>query len=193
LTIHPFSSAPLMAALALVLPGATFADTTAVSPPPALTTPSPASQPAGASLISVQRCHPKMNTNYDSNYAPATWNAASQVGHYYDPYGYNYYQPPTSTTANLFIDYTNISHKTMTSIEFGLAQSGVVIAEVKDTGKFTPGAEIKHRFGMGNSLLPLTNQVPQCVPLRITFSDGTTWKVPHLPAINKQALYGSQH
>jgi hypothetical protein len=183
----------LMAALAFALPGAVFAAPQAASPAPTPATQATASQPAGQSLISVQRCHPKMNANYDSNYAPATWNAASQVGHYYDPYGYNYYQPPTSTTANLFIDYTNISHKTMNSIEFGLAQSGVVIAEVKDTGKFSPGAEIKHRFAMGNSLLPLTNQAPQCVPLRITFSDGTTWKSAHLPAINKQALYGSQH
>ncbi len=185
---YPLTGATLLVALALALPVATFADAPTASTAMATPTPVP-----GTSLINVSRCHPKLNNNYDSGYPPAAWSGASQVYNYYDVYGGYPNQRPSSSTANLFIDYTNTTHKVMTSVEFGLTTSGVVIAEVKDSGKFAPGAEIKHRFSMGNGVVPLTNQPPVCMPLRITWADGTTWKAPHLPAINKSATYGSGH
>ena len=63
------------------------------------------------------------------------------------------------------------------------------MAEVRDVGTFSPGAEIKHKFGISTNVFPLQTGLPQCVPLGIQFEDGTKWRNPALPAHNPQ-LYG---
>ena len=73
----------------------------------------------------------------------------------------------------------------MTEIEFGLVTSGTLRAEVKDVGTFSPGAEIKHKFGISPNVFPLQTALEQCVPLRITFADGTKWRNPGLPPKNQ--------
>ena len=69
----------------------------------------------------------------------------------------------------------------MTDIEFGLVANGRLVAEVRDVGTFSPGAEIKHQFGLNPNVFPLQTALSRCVPLRIIFADGTTWKNGHLP------------
>lgn len=134
----------------------------------------------GHDLIKVSGCHPALNLQQAggfAGYAPGVWG-----GRWIDPYGYGYYQPPVTTTnPQLGIHYMNISNKTISSIEFGLIANDHIVAEVRDVGKFTPGAEIKHRFGLSPNVFPLRTGMPQCAPLRITFADGTKWKSPRLP------------
>ncbi len=139
---------------------------------------SPSSVP-GPSLISVSKCVPEQGV-YRAGYTPAYY--PMRPYSWRNVYGYTYYQPAYASSApSLSIDYTNISSKTMREIEFGLIARGELIAEVKDIGTFTTGAEIKHQFGLSPNVFPIGTGLSQCVPLKISFADGTTWRSPHLP------------
>ena len=118
-------------------------------------------------------------------YSPAYWGGARGYWGWPDVYGASFYQPPV-TTANpqLGIDYVNVAHKTMHMIEFGLIANGILRAEVRDVGTFSPGAEIKHSFGISANVFPIQTGLPQCVPLHITFEDGSKWRNPKLPPKN---------
>ncbi len=132
--------------------------------------------------VHVTTCQPSRNVMVTGGWVPGFYPA----GPYYWPsvYGYRYYQPPVRTSEpTLNIDYTNATQQTMKSIEFGLIANGNLVAEVKDVGTFSPGVEIKHQFGLSRNVFPLQTALPQCVPLKITFADGTKWKNPHLPAL----------
>lgn len=132
--------------------------------------------------VSSCQAHRNETTMYGGGWGPAYYPAG---GRYYWPsvYGYNYYQPPVTTSdPTLNIDYVNRGTQSMKEIEFGLVINGNLVAEVKDVGTFSPGAEIKHRFGVSGSIFPITG-LPHCVPLKISYADGTTWKSPHLPAL----------
>ncbi len=96
-------------------------------------------------------------------------------------YGHPFQQPHIGPkTPILAIDYTNATSKPMKSIDFGLVSSGKLLTEVRDVGSFSPGTEIKREFGVSEAALSATS--PQCVPLRITYTDGTTWRNPKLPS-----------
>jgi hypothetical protein len=174
------------------------AQTPAAAPPaaaPAMPAAAPAAAPAphvpsGRSLISVNDCNPKLNVQQYGGgyvgYAPVAWGG----GFWGDPYGARFYQPPVTTTSpQLAIHYKNISPKTMTTIDFGLVANGVLVAEVRDVGTFTPHAEIKHRFALNPNVFPLRTGLPQCVPLHIVFSDGSKWRNPALPPPNQKIYY----
>lgn len=142
------------------------------------------------SIVKVNRCDAQENLrtasygNYVSGYYPAhgryTWN---------DPYGRRYYQAPipTSTTSSpeLAIDFVNTASKPIKDIDFALVAKGYVVAEVRDVGTFSPGTEIKHRFGLNPNVFPLGTGLAQCVPLRASFADGTAWTSPHLPQLKR--------
>jgi hypothetical protein len=154
--------------------------------------PAPAAHPPvpAASLISVNDCNPKLNYQQYGpayvGYAPGLWRG----GYWGDVYGFNYYQPAVaSANPQLAIHYMNISPKTMTAIEFGLVANGVLVAEVRDVGTFSPHAEIKHRFALNPNVFPIRTGLPQCVPLHITFADGTKWRNPGLPPKNHQIYF----
>jgi hypothetical protein len=164
----------ILAAALLPSAGTAATETTAVAPVP------PAHE-----LISVSNCNPQLNYRQSGGfygYAPGPWPG----GYWPDAYGYRYYQPPVATTLpQLGIDYRNITPKTMHSIEFGLIANGRLVAEVKDVGTFTQNAEIKHTFALNPNVFPLQTGLPQCVPLRIIFADGTKWRNPMLPPKNQ--------
>jgi hypothetical protein len=145
--------------------------------------------------IQVNACNPERNVRY--NYAGYT------PGYY--PYGYAYarpwgwpsvyggamyYQPPVEGDPTLGIDYMNATSVVMKEIEFGLIVRGSLVAEVKDVGTFSPGAEIKHKFGVSKNIFPIQTSYAKCVPLKILFADGTKWKNPHLPAY-RASMYGA--
>jgi hypothetical protein len=141
--------------------------------------------PQGRDLVHVSVCDPQVNaTTTYAGWAPGYWGP----GRYWaDPYGYRYYPPATAYTTTyptLAIDYKNVSPKTMTTIEFGLIANGNLVAEVRDVGTFTTNAEIKHKFTISQNVFPLQTGLPRCVPLRITFADGTHWRNPNLPPPN---------
>jgi hypothetical protein len=142
--------------------------------------------------INVNTCNPQRNnsvaTGY-AGYAPAYYPGG--IGPYWgwpSVYGYRYYQYPVAGNPTLGIDYVNATSTVMKDIEFGLIANGHLVAEVRDVGTFSPGIEIKHEFGLNRNVFPLRTGLPKCVPLKITFADGTKWKNPHLPALQR-AIY----
>jgi len=145
--------------------------------------------PHASALIRVSACNPTLNVSRGPGYvgyAPGYWG-----GPYWgDVYGYRYYRAPmASTSPQLGIDYVNISARTMHAIEFGLIANGILKAEVRDVGTFSPNAEIKHTFGVSPNVFPIGTGLPRCVPLRITFADGTKWRNPELPPRNDKIYY----
>ena len=157
--------------------------------------PASAQQFAQQHHINVKTCQPTKSVTtsapmmpYGPGYAPGFYRGGA---YWDDVYGYPYYQAPVvvNQSAQLKIDYVNITKQVMESIDFGLIANGRLVAEVRDVGTFSPGAEIKHVFGLSPNVFPLQTALPQCVPLRITYKDQATWVNPHLPAL-QQALYG---
>jgi hypothetical protein len=82
-----------------------------------------------------------------------------------------------------------VTSEVMKDIEFGLVVHGNLVAEVRDVGTFSPGAEIKHEFGISPNVFPIQTSFARCVALKITFADGSKWKNPHLPAL-RRSIYG---
>jgi hypothetical protein len=151
------------------------------------------SGPHANQLVQVKTCDPKLNVRTSGGWAPGPYYGAYAPGWGYrggywgDPYGSRYYQEPVTTTLpELGIDYINISHTTMSEIDFGLIVNGVLRAEVKDAGTFSPGVEIKHKFGISANVFPIQSGHPNCVPLRITFENGKKWLNPALPPKNEK-------
>ena len=142
--------------------------------------------PFTTKMFKVSRCDPRANVNtVYPGYVPAFYPA--RPFYWGDPYGYGYYQPPV-TTANptLSIDYTNITHKVMSTVEWGLVANGRLVAEARDVGTFSPGAEIKHQFGLSPNVFPLQTGLPHCIALRVKFADGTVVRNPNLPSERRQ-------
>jgi hypothetical protein len=143
--------------------------------------------------VQVNACNPQKNVSY--NYAGYTPGFYPPYGGYWgwgSVYGPMYYQAPIQNDPTLGIDYVNATSAVMKQIEFGLIVRGDLVAEVKDVGTFSPGAEIKHKFGLNPNVFPLQTSYAKCVPLKITFEDGTKWKNPHLPAY-RASMYGRPH
>ena len=146
--------------------------------------------------IKVNGCHPKApsTTWVGTGYVPAYY--PNRYGPYWgwpSVYGPSYYSAaPVTSNPSLGIDYVNATNVVMKDIEFGLIARGELVAEVRDVGTFSPGAEIKHEFGVSRNVFPLSTGLAECVPLRITFVDGTKWRNPHLPAL-RQSIYGKPH
>ncbi len=148
-------------------------------------------KPASIGLIShppsnihVSKCEPtEGTTTVYGGYVPAYYPARTPY-YWNDVYGRRFYQPTVSTTSpQLAIDYKNQGSKVATAIEFGLVARGHLVAEVRDVGTFSPGAEIKHRFGISKNVFPLGTGLAQCLPLRVTYQDGTHWRSLRLPAL----------
>ena len=146
-----------------------------------------------AAPLKINRCDAKHNpgssggpvyTGYVVGYYPR--------GAYYwnDPWRHNYYQPAVSPSGTLYIDFVNVTPREMKAIDFGLVARGHLIAEVRDVGKFTPGVEIKHEFGVNPNVFPLGTSLPACPPLKIEFANGSVWTNPQLPAAGEMLYQG---
>jgi hypothetical protein len=146
-------------------------------------TPAPAPGP-----VKVNACKAIQNvaTAPTFGYVPSQ-NIAGQHG-WTDPYGNRLSQNPSpgsqhGARPSLNIDWINTAPQPLKEVEFGLVAGGSLVAEVRDTGHFTQGAEIKREFGLSRSVFPLGTAHPRCVPLRATFQNGTVWTNPHLPPV----------
>lgn len=185
-----FSLGAIALCLMLGLPAVSNAQTVSVSMSQAahVTMPHP---------IQVNACNPQRNVRYNyAGYTPGFYPSYGVYGGYWgwpSVYGPTYYQPPSaSSNPELGIDYVNATQVVMKQIEFGLIVKGSLVAEVKDVGTFSPGAEIKHKFGLSPNVFPLQTSFAKCVPLKIVFEDGSHWKNPHLPAY-QASMYGHPH
>jgi hypothetical protein len=157
------------------------------------TTAAALAQPAPSALVNVTTCDPQKSISMPaySAFAPAFY----PLTPYYwtDPYGFQYSQlAPIPANGTLSIDYTNVTSKVMTTIDFGLLARGRLVAEVRDVGKFSPNVEIKHQFGLDRNVFPLRTALSTCVPLHIIYADQTTWTNPHLPAADRH-MAGRHH
>jgi len=128
--------------------------------------------------IHVNRCHAQKLAVVLPGFDPAYYPA----GPYYwnDVYGHRFIQPPVLDNPTLSIDFVNSTKKVARVVEFGLVARGHLIAEFRDAGTFSPGAGIKHTFGLHPSAYPLGTW--HCVPLLAEFMDRTKWINPHLPS-----------
>jgi hypothetical protein len=149
-------------------------------------------QPATASgpMVRVSTCDPQRSVAAPaySGFSPGYYPFAPY--YWTDPYGFQYRQyPAMPTNGTLSIDYRNVTSRVMTTIDFGLVARGRLVAEVRDVGKFSPNAEIKHQFGLSNNVFPLRTALVSCIPLHIVFADGSSWKNPHLPRARHE-IYG---
>jgi hypothetical protein len=146
--------------------------------------------------IQVNACNPERNVTYNySGYTPGYYPYGYGYNRFWgwpSVYGATYYQAPVANNPTLGIDYVNATSVVMKQIEFGLIVRGSLVAEVKDVGTFSPGAEIKHKFGVSPNIFPIQTSYAKCVPLHILFVDGTKWKNPHLPAY-RASMYGAPH
>jgi hypothetical protein len=156
------------------------------------TTAAALAQTGPASQINVSTCDPQKSISMPaySAFGPAFYPYAPY--YWTDPYGFQYSQlAPGPGTGTLSIDYTNVTNKVMTTIDFGLIARGKLVAEVRDVGKFSPHIEIKHQFGLDRNVFPLRTALSACVPLHIIYADQTTWTNPHLPPAGK--MRGRHH
>ncbi len=117
------------------------------------------------------------------NPQPWTWAMAGNGPYYAFMYSdMNTYNPPVMLDPpimprlNLAVDYVNQTASVIRSIEFGLVSRGHLLAEVQDIGTFSPAAQISHDFRVPNVWIGRTGLT--CVPLRVTFSNGTIWNSP---------------
>ena len=149
-------------------------------------------QPTVEHPVKVTTCDPRQNAtaSYGPAWTPAYYPYRGNPWYWNDVYGAPYYQPAyVQNNPTLGIDYTNQTSKVMKQIEFGLIANGNLVAEVRDVGTFSPGVEIKHEFGLSENVFPLQTGLPHCVPLRITFADGTHWRNPRLPGQPRRQMY----
>ncbi len=136
-------------------------------------------------LFTINRCDAKENTVTSGGYYGGYYPGFYPAGPYYwrDYYGAGYYQPPMTTSSpTMYVDFVNNTHKTMTGIVWGLVANGHLVAEAKDVGKFSPGVEIKKKYGISSNVFPLQTGLPQCVALGVRWEDGTKTINPNLPA-----------
>ncbi|MBV8222541.1 MAG: hypothetical protein JO293_04225 [Candidatus Eremiobacteraeota bacterium] len=141
-----------------------------------------------ANPIKVGRCDLEVRGGRPGGYSSTTGFVGYTSGYtpgapywFNDPMGHAYYQPSTSGSANLFIDFTNVSGKEMKIIEWGADVRGVLVAEARDAGKFSPNAEIKRKYGVEPNIVPREGVKLTCVPLKIEYADGTTWSDKDMP------------
>lgn len=141
--------------------------------------------------VTVSRCDPIPGTVRRPRGFVRGFYPAGRPYFWRDVYGFRYRQWPfpTSTTApTLNIEYSNVTSDPIHTIEFGLVSRGSLIAQVRDVGYFSQGAEIRHSFGLNPNVFPIGTGLPQCVPLRVTWHNGKTWTNPHLPRLER-SLY----
>jgi hypothetical protein len=141
------------------------------------------------SPITVMRCDLEVKSARAGGYAAPTGFTGYTSGYtpgapYYfnDPAGRTYYQPPTSGSANLYIDFRNATGKEMKVIEFGAEVRGVLVAEARDQGTFAPNAEIKRKYGVKPNIVPAPDVKLMCLALKIEYADGSVWTDPRLPS-----------
>ncbi|MDH2910175.1 MAG: hypothetical protein HKL92_08345 [Candidatus Eremiobacteraeota bacterium] len=133
--------------------------------------------------VKITICRPSRGTAITGGFSDAYY--PGYPYYWDDVYGNRFDQPPVRSDPRLAIAYSNATNHPMREIEFGLLARGRLVAEVRDVGTFSPGAQIRHVFGLSPNAFPLSTSFPKCVPLRVTFTNGSIWKNPHLPALQR--------
>jgi hypothetical protein len=129
-------------------------------------------------VVACQTARNFMDSGSPFPFSGGAWTWAmlgDNSGPYYmpmdDSYFHNYEPSVLRGGPTLAVDYSNQTASVIRSIEFGVMTRGRLIAEFQDAGTFSPATEISHDFRIPN----LGSGGLTCVPLRVTFSDGSTW------------------
>ena len=80
--------------------------------------------------------------------------------------------------AMVIIGYVNTAATPIATIDFGLLVNGKVAAMFRDVGTFAPQAHVMHAFGVYGKDVPYMHMAMSCIPLRIRYTDGTSWTNP---------------
>lgn len=138
--------------------------------------------------VRVTACEPSSNIMglQTVRFFPQPWTWAMgadfdgrSMGPYYTPMvDYSGSSSPFLPSNNpvLALDYINQSANAIKSIEFGLEMHGSLVANIWDSGMFSPDVEIRHGFSLPK--LWIGSGHFACIPLMVRFSDGTTWNNP---------------
>ena len=105
----------------------------------------------------------------------------THVRNFVDVYGNMQTVTEPGRPSTLEIHYKNNGKVTATEIDFGLSARNVLVAQVKDVGKFSPTILIDHEFDIPHDVFPLGTGLPQCVVLSVKYVDGTSWTNPNPP------------
>ena len=155
---------------------------------------SQASQVAMPHPIQVNACNPERNISYNyAGYTPGFYPSYGLYGRYWgwpSVYGPTYYQAPVENDPTLGIDYVNVTHVVMKQIEFGLLVRGAWSPRSRTSERSRRARRSSTSSASVRNVFPLQTSYAKCVPLKITFEDGSQWKNPHLPAY-RASMYGT--
>jgi len=96
-----------------------------------------------------------------------------------DSWGNSYTEPGTGN--NVDIDFINNGTQEAVAIDFGVLVKNTLVAQMRNSGKFSPGVLIKHNLGLDSAALKL--KTFRCLALRVTWADGSQWKSSELSSI----------
>jgi len=162
----------------------------------ALAAPAAASQGSATHPpVKVLQCRAEHNPGSAggyTGYSPGYYPYYGRGYYWRDPWAHSYYQAPISPSGTLYIDYMNVTQEEIKIIDFGLIARSMMVAEVRDEGKFSPNVEIKKSYGVSPNIFPLGTASPACAPLFVQWANGQTWTNPNLPKTDKALYQGHQ-
>jgi hypothetical protein len=170
------------------------------------------SNPVGTTQdpVHVTSCQPSTNTNFSNPnrndypiaplpgydvatdvYPPGdltTVSPNSVLSQY--PYGSSHSPNNLNGKTYLAIAYTNWSKNAVRTVKFGLVVGDYLLGEVLDKETASAGVEVKHALALDADIAPISTKV-ECVPLQVTFVDGTHWTNPRMRGLKKTYARGS--
>ena len=153
--------------------------------------------------VHVTRCEPLFTPNF-SNYANdypigslpgydvatdvyppgdlSTVSTNSVLSQY--PYGPSHSPNRDNGRPYLAITYTNNATNRVRSVNFGLVVGDKLLDEALDKESALPGAQVERALTLKAHLPPITSNI-ECVPLKVTYDDGTHWTNPRTRGLKK--------
>jgi hypothetical protein len=127
---------------------------------------------AASTIVKVLSCEASDQQTVVSRATPPAF-PVSPYYSYWDN-GVQFYNPMVfDAKPTLDIAYVNQGQHTIKEIAFGLYVDDKLIAKVHDSGRFSPNAQINHELKLKPNIFPLPAGTVHCVPLEITYEDGT--------------------
>ncbi len=99
------------------------------------------------------------------------------------PYGPSHSPNSVNGRPYLAIAYTNRARTIVKTVDFGLMVGDNLLGEVLDKDSVLPGADVKHALTLDAQVPPIPTNV-ECVPLQVTYDDGTHWTNPRMQGLN---------
>ncbi|MBV8637482.1 MAG: hypothetical protein JO322_05305 [Candidatus Eremiobacteraeota bacterium] len=122
---------------------------------------------AATLLVNVLDCMATNDARVVAVPTPPAW-PVSPYYNYWDN-GTEYYNPTIlAPKPTLSIIFVNASDRLIREIVFGVYAGDSLVTEVRDAGRFSPGAKIRHDLRLRAEVFPLPSGALRCVPLSVT-------------------------